>query len=61
VWICQPYLDITISQGGRVLSRASLGGEVARSGGPDRESASRAALGELSQLSTTKLNDLFGE
>ena len=61
VWICQPYLDITISQGGRVLSRASLGGELARAGGPDRESASRAALGELSQQSTTKLNDLFGE
>ena len=61
VWICQPYLDLTISQGGRVLSRASLGGESARAGGPDRESAARAALGELSQQSTAKLNNLFGE
>ena len=61
VWLCQPSVDLTVSQAGKVLSRASLGGEPARAAGPDRESAARAALAELARQSAAQLAELFGE
>jgi hypothetical protein len=61
VWLCQPSVDLTVSQAGKVLSRASLGGEPARAAGPDRESAARASLAELARQSAAQLAELFGE